>query len=150
MGRLIDEKDLIGLYDEDVKLWWGNVLEDIQDLPTVEAIPKAEYENRLKADMVAILTEIQLEIEEEKTNTEHLHYNELENAENYNNGVDTCSETIQQKINALKAESEGESMTREAIEALECMKKIKTLLAMDNEQHTRSIKLSELKEVCGL
>ena len=39
---------------------------------------------------------------------------------------------------------------REAIEALECMKKIKTLLAMDNEQHTRSIKLSELKEVCGL
>lgn len=45
---------------------------------------------------------------------------------------------------------EGESMTREAIEALECMKKIKTLLAMDNEQHTRSIKLSELKEVCGL
>lgn len=108
MGRLIDEKDLIGLYDEDVKLWWGNVLEDIQDLPTVEAIPKAEYENRLKADMVAILTEIQLEIEEEKTNTEHLHYNELENAENYNNGVDTCSETIQQKINALKAESEVE------------------------------------------
>lgn len=37
-----------------------------------------------------------------------------------------------------------------AIEALECMKKIKTLIAMDNEQHTRSIKLSELKEVCGL
>lgn len=45
---------------------------------------------------------------------------------------------------------EGLSMTREAIEALECMKKIKALLAMDNEQHTRSIKLSELKEVCGL
>lgn len=43
-----------------------------------------------------------------------------------------------------------EDCVREAIEALECMKKIKTLLAMDNEQHTRSIKLSELKEVCGL
>lgn len=39
---------------------------------------------------------------------------------------------------------------REAIEALECMKKIKTLIEMDNEQHTRSIKLSELKEVLGL
>ena len=39
---------------------------------------------------------------------------------------------------------------RVAIEALECMNKIKTLLAMDNEQHTRSIKLSELKEVLGL
>lgn len=39
---------------------------------------------------------------------------------------------------------------RVAIEALECMKKIKMLIEMDNEQHTRSIKLSELKEVCGL
>lgn len=35
-------------------------------------------------------------------------------------------------------------------EAIECMKKIKMLIEMDNEQHTRSIKLSELKEVCGL
>ena len=39
---------------------------------------------------------------------------------------------------------------REAIEALECMNKIKALIEMDNEQHTRSIKLSELKEVLGL
>lgn len=38
-----------------------NILDDV---PTVEAILKADYENRLKADMVAILTEIQLEIEE--------------------------------------------------------------------------------------
>ena len=32
--------------------------------PLVEAIPKADYEARLKADMVAMLTEISLEIEE--------------------------------------------------------------------------------------
>lgn len=76
------------------------------DYYTVEAIPKDEYENRLRADMVAMLTEIQLEIEEEKTNTEHLHYDELEQAENYNNGVDNCNDIIQQKINTIKAESE--------------------------------------------
>ena len=101
MGRLIDEKDLIELYDENDRLWWGNALEDIQNLSAVEAIPKDEYENRLKADMVAMLTDIQLEIEEEKTNTEHLHYDELEQAESYNIGVDNCSDIIQQKINQL-------------------------------------------------
>lgn len=76
------------------------------DCPLLEAIPKAEYEARLKADMVAILTELQLEIEEEKQDTKHLHYNDLENTESYNNGIDNCIDTIQQKINALKSESE--------------------------------------------
>ena len=32
-----------------------------------EAIPKADYENRLKADLEAILVELQLEIEEMKS-----------------------------------------------------------------------------------
>lgn len=84
----------------------GMVSERAYDCPLIEAISKAEYESRLKADMVAILTEIQLEIEEEKTNTEHLHYDELEQAESYNIGVDNCSNIIQQKINSLKSESE--------------------------------------------
>lgn len=75
------------------------------DCPLVEAIPKTEYKTKLKADLVVILTELQLEIEEEKTNTEHLHYNELEQAESYNNGIDNCIDTIQQKINSLKSES---------------------------------------------
>ena len=59
---------------------------------TVEAIPKADYENRLKADLVAMLTEIQLEIEEK--------------------AIELCDDgwwltynyIIQQKINALKGE----------------------------------------------
>lgn len=34
-----------------------------------------------------------------------------------------------------------------AIKDIEAMNKIKILLDMDNEQHTRSIKLSELREV---
>ena len=47
MGRLIDEKDLINLFDADDRLWWANALEEIQELPTVEAILKADVENIL-------------------------------------------------------------------------------------------------------
>lgn len=36
----------------------------IDTAPTVEAIPKDQYENRLKADMVAMLEELKLEFEE--------------------------------------------------------------------------------------
>lgn len=50
---------------------------------------QADYETRLKADMVAMLTEIQLEIEELDTPS---------NGDAYM----TCSDIIQQKINALK------------------------------------------------
>ncbi len=38
--------------------------EEINDAPTVEAISKADYENRLKADMVAMLEELDLQIDE--------------------------------------------------------------------------------------
>ena len=66
MGRLIDADVL----REEVYLWGMNDYEPsdftdaIDDAPTVEAIPKADYENCLKADMVAILVELQTEIEE--------------------------------------------------------------------------------------
>ena len=67
-------------------------------------IPKADYENRLKADLVAMLTEIQLEIEE------------LDSRAGYDgNGMPTFStdyirknkvnELIQQKINSLKEDT---------------------------------------------
>lgn len=56
--------------------------------------------------MVAMLTELQLEIEEEKRDTNHLHYDDLENAESYNNGIDNCIDSIQQKINALRGNAE--------------------------------------------
>lgn len=52
---------------------------------------KADYETRLKADLEAILTELQLEIEE------------LDPMGNeWSDSLDACSELIQQKINALK------------------------------------------------
>lgn len=65
--------------------------------PTVEAIPKADYENRLKADMVAMLTDIQLEIEGLEVPLLYL-------AEDYEGGVLDCKKIIQQKIDALKGE----------------------------------------------
>ena len=55
---------------------------------------KADYENRLKTDMVAMLTEIQLEIEELK--------NEPACCQHYKRGVNQSSDIIQQKINSLK------------------------------------------------
>lgn len=50
---------------------------------------QADYENRLKADMVAMLTELQLEIE--KLDTPNNNYAYME-----------CSEIIQQKIDTLR------------------------------------------------
>ena len=69
------------------------MLEQLDNASTVEAIPKADYENRLKADMIGMLTEIQLEIEEQAIELcddgWYLTYNNL----------------IQEKINVLKSES---------------------------------------------
>ena len=78
------------------------------DCPLVEAIPKSDYENRLKADLVAMLTEIQLEI------------GELDSRAGYSrDGMPTFStdyirkkrvnELIQQKINTLKETKDGEN-----------------------------------------
>ena len=106
MGRLIDaDKLLENQYriDDSATLSIRDVVdvEDIEDAPTAEAIPKTDYENRLKADLKAILVELQLEIEE------------LDSRAGYDgNGMPTFStdyirknkvnELIQQKINSLK------------------------------------------------
>ena len=66
------------------------------DCPLVEAIPKDQYKARLEADMVAILTEIQLEIEESENCGKAFHL-----------GLQMASNIIQQKINELKADQEG-------------------------------------------
>ena len=66
MGRMIDADVL----REEVCSWGMNDYEPsdftdaIDDAPTVEAIPKADYENRLKADLVAMLTDFLMDIEE--------------------------------------------------------------------------------------
>ena len=57
-----------------------------------------DYESRLKADMVAMLTEIQLEIEEQKRD-------ELSYQQTWNYPLNVCVSIIQQKIDKLKGES---------------------------------------------
>ena len=97
MGRLIDYNDVynaiqiitdnFGVAKHVVET---NMLDMLTKIPTVEAIPKADYENRLKADMVAMLTEIQLEIEESENCGKAFHL-----------GLQMASNIIQQKINEL-------------------------------------------------
>ena len=57
---------------------------------------QADYENRLKADMVAMLTDIQLEIEESENCGRAFHL-----------GLQMASDLIQQKINAIKENEDG-------------------------------------------
>ena len=66
------------------------------DCPLVEAIPKANYEARLRADMVAALKELQLEIEEIETGGDAW---ELAIK-------DDCKAVIQKKIDALEYDLE--------------------------------------------
>ena len=61
----------------------------ISQLPVIEAIPKVDYETRLKADMVAVFEELKAEIEELDT-------------PNNSDAYMTCAEVIQQKIDKLK------------------------------------------------
>ena len=91
MGRLIDVERALEPYKilrNTDTLCVATIRQNILECPTVEAIPKDQYENRLKADMVAMLKELQEEIEELDT-------------PNNNGAYMDCSEIIQQKIDAL-------------------------------------------------
>ena len=69
------------------------------DCPLVESISKADYETRLKADMVAMLTEIQLEMEE---NTVRWYVGRVDGKSDDVVLMETINDIIQQKINKLK------------------------------------------------
>ena len=100
--------DLTGESIEEDYCYNGDSREKHCPLREVEAIPKAQYdelkanitmmrldyEARLKADLVAMLTEIQLEVEEVKTQSGF--------DEAWDGAVKQCSEIIQQKIDKLK------------------------------------------------
>lgn len=73
--------------------------------PLVEAISKDQYEERLKADMIAMLTELQLEIEELRLDRPLM--SRGYECYGFEDKTPTeiqqeCSDIIQQKINALK------------------------------------------------
>lgn len=70
MGRLIDTSNIRvkPQYMQDVMgiamIRCEDLARILADVSTAEAIPKADYENRLKADITAILEEIDLQFDE--------------------------------------------------------------------------------------
>lgn len=86
---------------EDDYCWNGDSRE--KHCPLVEAIPKADYEARLKADMVAMLEELDLEIDEVPIVTRHGVTGTVMTAQGMRKKI---KENIQQKINALKGKGE--------------------------------------------
>ena len=67
--------------------------------PHIEAIPKADYEARLKADLKAILVELQLKIEEFRLDFDGTGE---ESIQGFADGLAKGNSFIQQKINSLK------------------------------------------------
>ena len=94
MGRLIDIDEARKEYSNLTDLTMSDttllltLFGVLDNAPTVEAIPKAEYENRLKADMVAILEELDFRLS------------------NYQD-TDLIRQDIQEKINSLKEVKDG-------------------------------------------
>lgn len=79
---------------------WQADVNAIEELKPVEAITKDQYDAKLKTDMEAMLTEIQLEIE--KVPKYYMTYDSTcvhRKAEEY---ISDINNIIQQKINALK------------------------------------------------
>lgn len=91
-------------YGEDITKAWttavqqASVIQEVRQKAWIEAYDsfKQEYENRLKADMVAMLTDIQLEIEESENCGKAFHL-----------GLQMASNIIQQKIDKLKEKDNG-------------------------------------------
>jgi len=91
MGRLIDEDPIYVMgYNRGFK----NAIK--------ASSSKADYETRLKADMVAMLTDIQLEIEEKKFLESSCSFMDKTEEKNYAVYTDDISEIIQQKIDKIK------------------------------------------------
>ena len=98
MGKLIDEsllQEILALIPMEERTFRRTV-EELENAPTIEAIPKDQYEQRLKADMVAMLTEIQMEIDELRAK-KHFQYKHGQE-----HGLNDALELIQQKINELE------------------------------------------------
>ena len=95
----IPKAEIKKFLEEGTKDVGNNVLAIVRE----DYIHKADYEKRLKADMVAMLTEIQLECEE---NTVRWYVGRVDGKSDDVVLMETINDIIQQKINALKAESE--------------------------------------------
>ena len=100
MGRLIDaDKIIFHEIDEiggEYEPYLGCSKSQIYSLPTVEAIPKDQYEARLKADMVAMLDDLKKEMNPIKECEYQIYGKE------HWGFVGKCQDVIQQKIDKLK------------------------------------------------
>ena len=106
MGRLIDEDILIdSILDlsafEQEDFGTPDMIRLIEDAPTVQAIPKADYETRLKADIVAMFEDLSREINPIKECEQQIYGKEQWNF------VGKCQDLIQQKIDKLKENKGG-------------------------------------------
>ena len=129
MGRLIDADKAIEdmkYYHDDcaqtseyTRLGFETAVEVIRSAPTVEAIPKDQYEARLKADMVAMLEELISEANELEDPKYILETSELPldvdgttlplesyALQCYCRGGEDVLDIIQQKIDALKEQTD--------------------------------------------
>ena len=114
MGRLIDaDKIIFHEIDEiggEYEPYLGCRKSQIDHLPTVEAIPKSDYENRLKADMIAMLSKLKYDLYQELC--KEIHGKEDCPCTNQTTSClatfrvcdadSAINRTIQEKINALK------------------------------------------------
>ena len=66
---------------------------------------QADYEKRLKADMVAMLADIQLEIKQNQIIAPQDSFYDKKLDGQFNRGISKASEIIQEKINALKEDT---------------------------------------------
>lgn len=107
MGRLIDIENIDYVRLEDslhcLEHHKGDEVECVICAPTVEAIPKDQYEARFKADMVAMLTEIQLEIHELENPYPHDYDNLLPLAQHnaFYDAKSTIEDLVDEKIKSL-------------------------------------------------
>ena len=104
MGRLVDTSAINNCIMLQKRNWGifateiNNIIDDVISLtPSAEAIPKVYYEQRLKADLEAILKELQLEIKCcEKSDCDYASSDCLSQWQ--------IDRLIQEKINELKAD----------------------------------------------
>ena len=99
MGRLIDADELLK-QPIDTAHYPSNF---VKHAPTVEAIPKADYEARLKADMVAMLTELKNELTDISWNID-MYDDDLDFECCYLSDID---KVIRQKIDKLTRGEDG-------------------------------------------
>ena len=100
-ATITEDDDCFTIEDENLQVFKETLLTAIDTMRKYQMM-QADYEARLKADMAAMLTEIQLEIEEMFGLCTEIHGDEW-NEINTVHSQDVLS-LIQQKINALKGE----------------------------------------------